>query len=70
MTTLVHQYIVTQKGKPLKSVDGEFLTFSTRKAATEKVRHMKSLGERHIYGRDEFLSKDLKVVTNYLYLSL
>lgn len=67
---MVHQYIVCHKGKPLKSVNGEFVIFATKKAAQEKVKHMKSLGDMHIYGRDEFKAKDLHVVTNYLYLSL
>ena len=65
---MIRQYLVCFNGKPLKSVGDEFLIFATKKAAIEKVKHMKSLGDRHIYGRDEFSSKDLRVVPNYLYL--
>jgi hypothetical protein len=70
MAKMIFQYIVCQNNKPLKSVDGEFVIFSTKKAATEMVKQMKSRGDRHIYGHDEFNAKDLKVITNYLYLQL
>ena len=65
---MIFQYVICHGDKPLRSVGDEFLIFATKKAAHDKVKHMKSLGDTHIYGKDEFRSKDLKIKVNYIYI--
>lgn len=57
MSKMIFQHIVCHGDVPIKSADGQFVVFSTKKGAQDKVKEMKVSG-----------FKDLKIKVNYIYL--
>lgn len=59
-------YLIKQSnGKPVKSLNGEYLAYDTIKNAKRKIQQMQEMTARGqgilVYGLDTFATKDLKV---------
>ncbi len=53
--------VIKDHSKPVKSVSGEYLAFDSRTNAQRQIKEWKALGNRHVYGRDTFDVKDIKI---------
>lgn len=62
MSKKIKIFLLLQNKRPIKSVDGEHVSFSTMAAAKRQLRKWKEQGDCHVYGRDTFFIKDVTIV--------
>jgi len=57
----VFMLVIDDYTKPVKSVNGEILCFDSLRNARAQIAEWKRQGDTHVYGRDTFHVKQVKV---------